>query len=83
LKKDKIAEYHRNYYEKIYEKCEQGIVRNTITHKIFDLLNVNPETEPKELFVEFYEFSSETIRKTYYIWVRKTYEKYIQVEKKG
>ena len=52
--KEKIAENKKKYYRKIYDECERGVIKETLIHLIFAFLNLHPNTELKELSLEFY-----------------------------
>ncbi len=78
-KKETVAQIKR-YHQNIYEECEQGVIKNTLIHLIFDFLNNNIDTELDKLRLTFYQNNPGSVSSIYFWWVKLTYEKYIVLE---
>ncbi len=76
--KDKIKKQNEEYFRRIYDECEAGIVENTIIHKVFVYLNHNPDISIQDLFAKFFNENPATIRRDYTRWIELTYNKYIK-----
>ncbi len=75
--REEVDKRIRDYYRRIYEECEQGVVRDALVSQIFSFLNNFPETSIKELVIKFYGFNHTTVRGYYYLWFNFTFEKSI------
>ncbi len=75
--KEKILEKQQQYLWRIFEECEQEIMRDTITHRVFSFLFQNPYSSCKDLIMEFFEEDTKSINLSYSHFMDIVYEKYI------
>lgn len=68
----------KEYYETIYDECEQGIVRDTLIHKVFSFLQQNQGISKQSLFQKFPEAKCGTLSTLYRKWENLTFEKYVK-----
>jgi len=67
----------KKYYEKIYDECEQSIVRNTLIHRVFVFLHQNQDVSKHTLYLKFPNAKPSTLSTLYRKWENLTYEKYV------
>lgn len=67
----------KKYYEKIYDECEQKVVRDTLTHRVFVFLHENQGVSKKTLFLKFPNAKRSTLSTLYKKWENLTYEKLV------
>jgi len=75
-KKRKILQ-QKKYYEKIFEECEQNIVGDTLTHKVFSFLIQNHNVSKQTLSQNFPGAKPGTLSTLYRKWENIIYEKYV------